>query len=217
MQYSVFIIFCQIEAMLGNLEHELRRKLFHLTSVIIPVIYIFVAKIWMVLIMMIIAFTTSSLDTTRHYNTKIQALVDKFLSQFMRDREKSGTFVLSGASYMMSSFFLVILFFSKGLAIASMLVLIVADASAAIVGTRIGIPMDNGKSIAGSVAFLVSAIMISTLSHTVVYYKANFFIIILASLIATLAEYYASLIKMNDNLTIPLVFAISVTFFAWFL
>ncbi|MES2215265.1 MAG: diacylglycerol/polyprenol kinase family protein [Pseudomonadota bacterium] len=196
--------------MLTTLEFETKRKIFHISSAIIPIIYIFMPKLWMVMILTLVAFGTSAIDTTRHYHPKIQALVDKFLLQFMREREKNGSFVISGASYMMSGFFLTTLLFPKGVAIASMFVLIVSDAAAAIVGTRVGKPLENGKSIAGSAAFFMSAILISTLSYSFAHYKTNFLIIILASLITTAVEYYTSFIKIDDNLTIPLAFASSI-------
>jgi dolichol kinase len=215
LQYIIFTIFCQIEAMLKSLDLEFRRKLFHLCSAIIPVAYIFISKPLMTLVLMSLALITSALDTTRHYHKTIQVIFDKFLSQFMRDKEKNGSFVPSGTRYMAAGFFLVTLLFPKGLAIASMLVLVVADACAAIVGMKLGTPCANGKSFAGSTAFFMSAILISTLSHGIVYYNANFFTIILASLATTAVEHYASKIKVDDNLSIPLAFAISVTFLGW--
>ena len=88
-----------------NLDFEIRRKVFHLCSLVFPLVYIFLSKITMGIALTIIAGFTLYLDTSRHYNPKIKGFVDKFFGKFQRIEEKSGEFVLSGATYMAFWFF----------------------------------------------------------------------------------------------------------------
>jgi len=135
----------------------------------------------------------------------------------MRTEEESGSFRLSGASFMMLGFFLSALFFSKGLAITAWLVLIVSDALAALVGVRIGTRMYNGKSMEGSTAFLISAILIGIIGHFFIGYNTSFLVIIISALITTAIEFYSWKFYMNDNLLIPVAYGFSTIIFNFIL
>ena len=192
-----------------TLNFEIQRKIFHLCSLIFPVVYIFTSKITMGIALTIITGLTLYLDISRHYNAKIKGLVDNFLGKFQRIEEKSGEFSLSGSSYMAFGFLVTCLFFSKGLAITAWLVLIVADCFAAIVGMKFGSPLFNGKSYMGAAAFFLSAMLTSIMSYFVVGFSTSFFIIIISCLLCTIVEFFSDQIKINDNLSIPLTYALS--------
>lgn len=172
-----------------NFNLELKRKIFHCSSVIFPIIYAFTNKLTMIIILMICTGIALSLDISRHYDGKIQELVDKFFSKIMRQKEKSGTFHLSGASYMFLGFFITCVLFSKGTAISAFLVLIVSDTAAAIVGKHAATKYQHGKSVEGALAFFLSSFLIGLLSYTFSSYGASFFTILLASGAATFVEY----------------------------
>ena len=129
----------------------------------------------------------------------------------MREDEESGQFVLSGASYMALGLLTSCLLFSKGLAITSWLVLIVADCFAAIIGMKYGSPLFNGKSYVGSVSFFISSVLISVMTYFIVGYSTSFFIILVSSLATTIVEFFSDQIKVNDNFSIPITYAL-VTF-----
>lgn len=192
-----------------TLNFEIQRKIFHLCSLLFPVVYIFVSKITMGIALTIIAGITLYLDISRHYNTKIKGFIDNFLGRFLRFEEKSGEFTLSGASYMAFGFLITCLLFSKGLAITAWLVLIVSDCFAAIVGMKFGSPLFNGKSYMGAAAFFLSAMLISILSYFIVGFSTSFFIIIISCLLCTIVEFFSDQINVNDNLSIPLTYALS--------
>lgn len=192
-----------------TLNFEIQRKAFHLCSLLFPVIYIFTPKIIMGVALTIITGFTVYLDVSRHYNSKIKGLIDKIFGKILRLEEESGYFSLSGASYMAFGLLISCLIFSKGLAIASWFVLIFSDCFAAIVGMKFGSPLSNGKSYIGSASFFISAVLVSIISYFVVGYNTSFFIIIISSFLATLVEFFSEQIKINDNLSIPLTYAMS--------
>jgi dolichol kinase len=107
--------------------------------------------------------------------------------------------------------------FSKGTAISSFLVLIISDSAASIIGTQVGIPRANGKSIEGSVAFGGSAFLIGMLSYTFHAYSASFFSIIAASIITTLVEYHSGTYKVNDNIAIPITYGLVISLWGFFI
>jgi len=191
------------------LNFEMKRKMFHLCSIIFPVIYIFTPKIIMCTVLAVIAGATLYLDISRHYNKKIKGVVDKFLGKFLRLEEASGHFSLSGSSYMALGLLISCVFFPKGLAITSWFVLIVSDCFAAMVGMKYGSPLFNGKSYAGMVSFFVSAVFISIMSHFMVGFSTSFFIIFVSSFLTTMVEFFSEQIKVNDNLSIPLTYSLS--------
>lgn len=192
----------------------MNRKIFHLSSLVIPFIYLFFDRIPMTIIMMIFTSIILYADISRHYNAKIKGVVDKYFANLMRESEISGSFHLSGMSNFFLGSFLVILFFSKGLAITSLIVLIFADSGAAIVGMRYGIPIVNGKSIAGAATFASITMLVSLLGYFFLGFNTSFFVMVLVTIITTFAEFYADRVSLDDNLLIPLTYAASTFFLA---
>ncbi|PCJ27332.1 MAG: hypothetical protein COA94_04005 [Rickettsiales bacterium] len=188
---------------------EIRRKAFHICAIAMPILYLLTSKIIMGIILTIIAGTTLYIDISRHYDKKIKGVIDKFLGQFLRFSEKTGSFALSGASYMAFGFLITCLFFSQGLAITSWLILIISDSFAALIGMKFGSPVINGKSYIGSAAFFLSAIFISILSYFTIGYTTSFMIIIISSFFATLVELFSKQIGIDDNFSIPVTYALS--------
>ena len=194
---------------------EMKRKAFHCMSIVFPIFYLITSKLTMVMVLTVVTGIAVSLDISRHYNPSIQAWVARFFTTIMREDETSGNFKLSGVSYMFLGFFITCILFSKGVAISSFLVLIVSDTFAALVGKKIGRPTENGKSIEGSIAFAVSAMLIGMLSYTFHTYGTSFSGIVIASIAATLVEYHSTKLNINDNLSIPVTFGLVVTIIGW--
>jgi len=200
-----------------NYNLELKRKIFHCLSIVFPILYFFVSKLTIIIVLMLFTGAVLTLDISRHYNVKIQGLVDKFFTSIMRPEEISGSFKLSGASYMFLGFFISAVLFSKGTAISAFLVLIVSDSAAAIIGKQVGTPLKNGKTVEGCIAFGMTAFLIGMLSYTFQTYTASFMSIIVASVIATLVEYHSSAYKINDNIAIPISYGLVISLWGLFI
>jgi len=192
-----------------NFNFEVKRKIFHLYGLIFPLVYMFISKASMSVLLLILTGFTLYADIFRHHNPKIKELVDKFFNKLLRNKEKTGFYKLSGASYMVLGLLISCLFFAKGLVITSWLILIISDCMAALVGMKYGMPLQNGKSLVGTGAFFISSIFISIIIYFFISHSTNFIIIILSSLAATLAEFYADQIKINDNLSIPICYCLT--------
>lgn len=196
---------------------EIQRKIFHLYGLIFPLAYSFTSKMNFSIFLLIVAGFTLYVDISRYHNERIKGLVAKFFYKYLRDKEKTSILNLSGASYMALGLLTSCLFFPKGLAITSWCILIVSDCVAALFGMRYGIPLQNGKSLFGMGAFFVSSIFVSVVTYFFISYHTSFIIIIFSSAAATLVEFYADQIRVNDNLSIPISYCITTVILGLFL
>lgn len=188
----------------SNFQHELKRKIFHSASLIFPISYHFIHPQNMVIILLSVTIFTITIDIFRHYNKKIQEVVNKILGIFMRPNEISGSYNLSGSSFMALGFLMSCLFFEKSIAITSWYILIISDSLAALIGIKFGKTLKNHKSFAGSFAFFISSLIIIAL----ILPNTNLIKMLVAATSVTLVEFFSKTIKINDNLSIPLTFGI---------
>ena len=103
-----------------------------------------------------------------------------------------------GSTYYLFSSLLTVLLFPKPIAIASILILILSDTFAALVGKGIGRVPIFRKTLEGSLAFFLSALVI-----VFVYPGVDRFSGVIGALGATVIELLP--VPLDDNLTIPFV------------
>lgn len=176
---------------------EIRRKIMHMIPLGIPIGYQYVSKEKALLILLpIFAFYFFS-DLLRHCHKGYRELFDRVMtSRFLREREKKG---LIGSTWFVFGALLAIVLFPKQIAITSLYILVISDASAGIVGSSWGkIHLFREKTLEGSIAFFVTGMIVVAFTM-----KGNLFWGAAAVLGATLAELFS--FKLDDNLTIPLV------------
>ena len=149
------------------------------------------------------------IDYQRKNKANIAEIFNKFFGGIIRESEiKSYT----GATYLGLGILITTILFHKHTAIMAMSVLAVSDSLAAIIGTRYGHIKVGEKSLEGSAAFFVSGVMVICffnwfLGMKAIYLWENIF----ALLVATLFELYSKKMKLNDNLLIPIVYALIVS------
>ncbi len=174
---------------------EITRKVVHLVTLSIPIGYSRMDKEPVLLILLLLFVGFLSADLLRHYHPGVKALFRKYLlGTVLREKEKS---TLMGSTYFLFATLLTIFFFPKQIALASLLILILADTSAALVGKGLGRVSIFGKTLEGSVAFLLCALVI-----VLSYPGLNRFSGCLAALGAAVVEVLPT--GIDDNLTIPL-------------
>lgn len=201
-----------------DFKGEMLRKSLHLTGLLVPASYFLFGKektlIFIslaIIIFFIIEPYRVSNETTKKIIEGIKPLlkedkldmVDKSIESINRKimeitREEEKMWI--GAHiYFAISALLVVLFFPKNIAMSVLSVATVSDAFAAIAGIKFGKhKLKNGKSLEGSLAFFLSALIIYL--FFIPWHQA-----LLVSLVGTIVELYN--IPPNDNFSNPLVMA----------
>jgi glycerol-3-phosphate acyltransferase PlsY len=183
---------------------EIRRKIVHLATLIIPIVYALTSRETVLIFLLPIFLGLLSIDLLRHFHSGLASLFRKyFLGRVLRE-EENATFM--GSTYFLFSTILTILLFPESIAIVSLLFLILSDTAAALVGKGIGRISLFGKTLEGSAAFCFSSFLIVW-----IYPNLNLLPGFLGALGATVAEVLP--IGVDDNVTIPLV-AGAIIFFA---
>ncbi len=175
---------------------EILRKVVHLATLIIPVGYALTSEETAILFLVPFFIALLVVDLLRHFHSGMASLFQKyFFGRVLREEEKSA---FMGSTYFIFSTILTILLFPKSIAIASLFILILSDTAAALIGKGIGKVKVFGKTVEGSMAFLITS-----LSIVWIYPHLDRLSGSLAALGATVIEIIP--IKVNDNLSIPLM------------
>jgi len=194
-------------------EQEILRKGVHLMSLSIPVGYIFVSRelaLYVLIPMMLIAL---SIDLLSKYDNFVRKYLYLYFGRMLRHHEKNNDpLILNGASWVLISAVITLLFFPKVIAVISFMVLIVCDISAALIGRRFGKHKIFDKSIEGTFAFIVSGFIITWIVGTI--YRADIWFFIagyLGSFFGGIVELYSTKLKVDDNLAIPISVGITMS------
>ncbi|HVP78785.1 MAG TPA: SEC59/DGK1/VTE5 family protein [Thermodesulfobacteriota bacterium] len=183
---------------------EIKRKIVHFSTLIVPVGYALTSEETIVLFLVPFFLTLLWVDLLRHFHPGMASLFRKyFFGRVLREEEKPA---LMGATYFIFSTLLTILLFPKSIALASILILIVSDTAAALIGGGVGRVKIFGKTLEGSMAFLITSLLIVWIYPHLGRLAGS-----LAALGATVIEILP--VGINDNLSIPLV-AGAIMFFA---
>jgi len=189
-------------------QSEIHRKLLHICLIIGPILYLFLTKTQFLLLILPICAIVIILDIGRGKYPQIKMIADKFFSKMFRAHEADGQ--LCGVTYVAIAAAITFTFFPKIIALNAFSILAISDAAASLVGRK----YSNGekffeKSVIGSLTFFVSAILILIIfgigfKESFSYYLFGF----LAVFATTVIEARPSLLKTDDNLTIPLTFSV---------
>jgi len=183
---------------------ELIRKSIHLCSISIPIFYFYTPQTVALAVLAPLALAFVAVDVARYYHRPIETWFYKTFGWLLRSRETSKEKKrLNGATYVLIAATLAVIIFPKIIAITSFMILIISDLTAALVGKRLGRHRFLGKSLEGSVAFFLSALLIVGILPKVEYRAGEYVIGATASLAGAIVE--ALPVDIDDNLSIPLV------------
>ncbi len=175
---------------------ELRRKAVHLATLIIPIGYSLTSDTAVLSFLVPFFLLYLTVDLLRHVHPGLASLFRKyFFGRVLREKEEP---TLMGSTYFLFSSILTILLFTKPIAIASLLILILSDTAAALVGKGFGRVPLFGKTLEGSLAFFGTSLLIVWLYPGLDRLSGS-----VAALGASVIE--ALPIPLDDNLTIPLI------------
>lgn len=197
----------------GSIQYrdELVRKLIHLCSLSIPVIYYFIPTSVAVSILGALTAVAVILDLSRYYFPKVGKFFYKIFGFMLRrheiDYKKKN---LNGATYVLISALLCVIIFPKVFFVTAFTILIVSDTAAALIGRKFGRHKFLAKSLEGTLTFFLSASIVILFTPKLTGSFTEYMIGIAAAFIGAIVE-NISFGWADDNLSIPL----SVGFSMW--
>lgn len=190
---------------------ELIRKLIHLCSLSIPVIYYFIPRSTAALILGLLTAIALIMDIGRYFFPSFATFFYKMFGFLLRkhetDHRKRN---LNGATYVLLAAFLGVLIFPKVIFITAFTILIVSDTSAALIGRKFGKIKFLRKSLEGTLAFFISASIVIFFTPKIGNHSTEYLIGFVAAFIGAFVENLSSGIA-DDNISIPF----SVGFLMW--
>lgn len=201
----------QIDKGTIHYRDEVYRKLIHLTSLSIPIVYYFITRELALKILIPMTILSIIMDVGRYLYPQIGKFFYMVFGFLLRDHERDNKKRnLNGATYVLISAVVCILIFPKIFFITAFAVLIVSDSSAALIGRKWGKHKFIFKSLEGTVAFFISGCFVVLFSPKINGTISEYFIGIFAVAVGAIAE-NISYGWADDNLSIPL----SVGFVMW--
>lgn len=196
----------QPESVNRNYRFELARKLIHLSSVSIAIIYCAITKELALVLLVPLFFGFLLVDLMKNFIPPLSRWYHDTFDPMLREHElEKEPLQFNGATYISFSALLLVLIFPKIIAITCFSLVAVSDTMAALAGKKFGRHRIGEKSLEGSLAFLVSALLI-----VAVVPRLDLTAGIITAITATAVEAFTLRInryKIDDNLTIPLVSA----------
>ncbi len=192
-------------------KDELFRKLIHLFSLSIPIVYYFIPTETAAIILGILAAFALILDLGRYLHPETGKIFYKMFGFLLREHEldhkkKS----LNGATYVLISALISVLIFPKVIFISAFSILIISDSAAALIGRKFGRHKFLSKSLEGTLTFFVSACIVILFTPKVSGFFEEYLIGFIAAFVGAIVENVSSKL-VDDNLSIPL----SVGFTMW--
>ncbi len=153
------------------------------------------------------------MDYMRAKDEKIKNVFAKFFAPILREKELSAE-KLCGASWVIMAILVNFSLFREEIAITAFVILVICDTLAALVGKAIPSEPFFEKTRNGSLAFFISGILVLFICGLIFSCGTWFYVFGIFSLAATtVIEARPSLFSVDDNFTIPISFALTLTAF----
>lgn len=194
-----------------NYRDEVVRKLIHLCSLSIPIVYYFISKHNALIILSVLTFVFFTIDILRYFSPALAKIFYSIFGFLLRKHEKDNNKKnLNGATYVLLSATICVFLFPKIFFLTAFGVLIISDSMAALVGRKFGKHKFLRKSLEGTLAFFISAIMVVLLSPKITGENYEYLIGFLAVGTGAIVE-NISYGWIDDNLSVP----IAIGFIMW--
>lgn len=189
-------------------RQEVLRKMVHLSSLWMPFSLFYLPRLFNVIMFGTFAVLNVLIEIAVFRQVPyVTPLYMKLFGKMAREH-KPGEFRFSGAPPMYASACLTALCFSNRVASCAFAILILSDTSAALIGRKWGRHrFFNGKSLEGSLAFLLTGWIIAAgFCIAGGLPGATLAIWLSGVVVSCIAEFFNEQIHMDDNFTIPLLF-----------
>lgn len=192
--------------MTGQISYksEVLRKSIHLSSLWMVVAIYFLEHNQSIILFSLIFIGMVLFEVLRRKSDVGHRLTHKLMGGILRGHEDGqGTYSLTGAFYVCLAVLMALILFSKAVVISAVSIMLLCDTAAALIGRKFGKHKILDKSMEGSTAFFIVAMIILLLSS---YWEINLklYEMVIVALGATLIELLTSKIKMDDNISIVL-------------
>jgi dolichol kinase len=196
----------KLEKIAMDIKREIFRKSIHFASLFFPITYYYTNKNIMIILLSIAIILMLLWELTRFFNIHLP-LFTKILSPIIRQKESNN---LTGASYLVFSYMYVTFFFSQKIAITAMLIAILADGFAALIGKAFNSKklLFTDKTILGSLTFFIITLIILIVNFS----QITIYIILTTTFIISMVELYTDKIKLDDNLSIIITTSLLLTY-----
>ena len=175
------------------------RRLFHFTAGLLLVfILAYVDRKQGIIIALSLFIIVSITETVRLTLPEVNRLFLRFFNPLLRGEEERKP---TGTAYFLGGILLSILLFDRNIALLSITILTVGDPAGSAVGKRWGSYRIRGKSIEGSIAFLITSAVTGLLLKSL-WPELPAEVIVTGAATGALTELISS--RVNDNLLIPL-------------
>ena len=190
----------------GTIDYrdELVRKLIHLFSLSIPIIYYFIPSSTSIAILFGLTIFALVVDGGRFISKSFAKIFYQAFGFLLRkhelDKEKKN---LTGATYVLLSALICALIFPKVIFVTAFTILIISDTTAALIGRKFGKRKFLRKSFEGTLSFFISASIVVFFTPKVADFPMEYMIGFLAAFVGAIVE-NISYGFADDNLTIPI-------------
>ncbi len=179
-------------------KKEVLRKLIHISSIILPLMYRFVFlnnRKLTFLFLVPLAFLFLIIEIIRLHNKTFQKIFINIFGVLLRKYEINN---FTGATYLITSSIVCIAVFPADIAFLSISFLAIGDTLASVVGLTFGKRrfLGSPKSLEGSIACFAGTLLFAI-------FFINPWVALAGAFTATLAEF--SHIPLNDNIQIPVI------------
>lgn len=187
-----------------NYRNEVYRKMIHFGSAVFPISYYYsLSREQMLWLLGGLSALFLVGELLRMNVGPFKRFFKLIFSAVLRESEDH---TITGATTVFIAGFLTVLIFERPVAIFAMLILSLADATAALIGRKWGNHSLFEKSVEGTITFLIVALALAFLLPDLPRAGA-----VAAAGIATIAEVLPS--PIDDNLIVPLSAATTISFF----
>ena len=198
-------------------SNELARKAIHITSLLIPIIYLQVEQRTAMLILISMTSVSLLIDVARYKHGPTRRVLMQLVGPLLRTHELGNSGMkLTGASWVLIAATLTLSVFPPLIGVTAFTILIISDTFAALIGRRYGHTPFLDKSRAGSVTFASTAMVVVGVYGLVfsapwTYWAAG----MIGAIAAAVVEAASVRLRLDDNIAIPFSFGITAMVCEW--
>ena len=174
------------------------RKTWRICAIIFPLVYYFSNKVTAIFIILPVLCFFLFIEFLRFRIARFNERLFASFGYVLKEKERK---TLLGTTIFLASVMMTVILFKKEIAITAMLFLIFADTASAVAGTYFGRIKILNKSLEGSLAFLVTCLLIGLLAKFSGI-AISWPVIIAGAFTATVTEFLP--LPVDDNFTIAL-------------